>query len=72
MEVKLSAIDLYQVSNIPVYKEDKVRNKAYISYGEDNRWNFYLYGLYKDVATLSTLINGSSDYVVGNGGWLRS
>ena len=67
MEIKLSAVDLYKVSNIPVYKEDKVRNKAYISYGEDNRWNFYLYGLYKDVATLSTLINGSSDYVVGNG-----
>ena len=31
MEVKLSAIDLKYVDNIPTYKEDKIRSKAYIA-----------------------------------------
>lgn len=37
MEIKLSAIDQVWVSNIPEYKEDKIRNKAYFSYGVDNK-----------------------------------
>ena len=67
MELKLSAIDLKYVDNIPTYKEDKIRSKAYIAYGSDNKWPDYLYGLYKDVSTLNTLINGSADYTAGNG-----
>lgn len=67
MEVKLSAIDLLKVSNIPEYREDKIRNKAYVSYGDNNKWNYYLFGLYKDVATLNTLVNGCADYTAGNG-----
>lgn len=67
MEIKLSAIDLKYVDNIPTYKEDKIRSKAYIAYGSDNKWPDYLYSLYRDVSTLNTLINGSADYTAGNG-----
>ena len=67
MEIKLSAIDLKYVDNVPTYKEDKIRSKAYIAYGSDNKWPDYLYSLYRDVSTLNTLINGSADYTAGNG-----
>lgn len=67
MEIKLSAIDQVWVSNIPEYKEDKIRNKAYFSYGADNKWPNYLYGLYTDVVTLNTCVNAQTDYVLGNG-----
>lgn len=67
MEIKLSAIDQVWVSNIPEYKEDKIRNKAYLSYGVDNKWPNYLYSLYTDVVTLNTCVNAQTDYVLGNG-----
>lgn len=67
MEIKLSAIDQLWASNIPEYKEDKIRNKAYIGYGIDNKWPNYLYGLYTDVVTLNTCINAQTDYMLGNG-----
>lgn len=35
--VSLSAIDPIFVSNIPVYKEEQVRNKPWVTYGKDNK-----------------------------------
>ena len=40
--------------------------KDYVLYGKDNQYPEYLYGLYNDVSTLKTIIEGISDYVVGN------
>ena len=40
--------------------------KDYVLYGKDNQYPEYLYGLYNDVSTLKTIIEGIADYVIGN------
>lgn len=40
--------------------------KDYVLYGKDNQYPEYLYGLYNDVSTLKTIIEGTADYVIGN------
>lgn len=40
--------------------------KSYVSWGKDNAYPQYLYGLFNDVSTLKTIIMGTSDYVCGN------
>lgn len=64
--VKLSSIDPVLTTNIPEYKEEKVRNKNYVSYGKDNLYPQYLWNLYNSVATLQSIINGTIDFVCGN------
>ena len=48
-------------------KEGDVRNKKYVSWGTENNYPNYLYDLYCNVPTLSTIINGICDYVSGDG-----
>lgn len=40
--------------------------KDYVLYGKDNNYPNYLYGLFNDVSTLKTIIEGTADYVVGD------
>lgn len=40
--------------------------KDYVLYGKDNQYPEYLYSLYNDVSTLKTVIEGTSDYVIGD------
>jgi hypothetical protein len=40
--------------------------KDYVLYGKDNQYPEYLYALYNDVSTLKTVIEGTSDYVIGD------
>lgn len=40
--------------------------KSYVSWGKDNAYPQYLYGLFNDVSTLKTIIMGTADYVCGN------
>lgn len=40
--------------------------KDYVLYGKDNQYPEYLYGLYNEVSTLKTIIEGTVDYVLGN------
>ena len=40
--------------------------KDYILYGKDNQYPEYLYGLYNDVSTLKTIIEGTADYIIGD------
>jgi capsid portal protein len=40
--------------------------KDYVLYGKDNQYPEYLYGLYNDVSTLKTIIEGTADYIIGN------
>jgi capsid portal protein len=41
-------------------------SKEYVLYGKDNQYPEYLYGLYNDVSTLKTIIEGTADYVIGD------
>lgn len=65
-KIQLSAIDPVWVSNIPEYKEEKVRGKGWVSYGKNNLWPEYLWDLYCNVASLQSIINGSVDFICGN------
>lgn len=40
--------------------------KNYVTWGKDNFYPQYLYGLFNDVSTLKTIIMGTADYVCGN------
>lgn len=51
---------------IPSSCEKHIRGKDFISYGDDNRYPEFLYSLYLNCATLQSIINGVSDYIVGN------
>lgn len=65
--VSLAAIDKYVESNIVSPREQTVRGKDYVEWGEGNRYPSYLMSLYKGATTLHTIINGFADYICGNG-----
>lgn len=64
--VSFAAIDKYVESNIVSPREQLVRGKEYIEWGEGNRYPDYLMSLYKGANTLHSIINGLTDYIVGN------
>lgn len=51
-----------RVSNV----EKAISGKDFISWGEDNKYPDYLYGLYENCATLQSVINGTVDFILGN------
>lgn len=61
----LRAVDRYVETHIVSPKETKGRGDR-ILWGDGNTYPDYLLGLYKDVATLGSIVNGSVDYVAGN------
>lgn len=62
----MSAIDPYVEIHIVKPTEEKMRGKNVISWGEDNDYPQYLLDLYENVPTLMAIIDGCTDYVVGN------
>lgn len=65
--VSFAAIDPYIASNIVEPTECELRGKDYISWGDGNAYPEFLENLSDNCATLQTIINGTADYVVGNG-----
>lgn len=63
--VVFRAVDRYVESNIVPATEAK-DSRDRILWGPSNKYPDYLLGLYKDVATLGSIVNGSVDYVAGN------
>jgi hypothetical protein len=66
IQMAFAAIDKTIVSNIPVLKQEEYRNKEFVYYGTDNQYPEYLFGLYTDVSTLKTVIDGTANYVAGD------
>lgn len=64
--VSLLAIDPEVVTNIVEPTEIKVRDRDFISWGQNNNYPDYLNDLYKNVSTLRSIINGVTDYVNGD------
>ena len=52
---------------IPTISETKSAGKNYVNWGEDNRFPNYLWSMYLQSAILQSIINGTVDFVVGNG-----
>lgn len=61
-----SAINPYIEKNIIEPVEQEIRGQEYIAWGENNQYPIYLNDLYESVPTLSTLINGTVDYICGS------
>ena len=64
--VVFRAIDRYIESNIVKATETKSRGGDRVQWGDNNAYPDYLLSLYKDVATLGSIVNGCVDYVAGN------
>ena len=65
LQVAFAAIDKNWEDLIPQPTEIE-GTKKYVLYGTDNRYPDYLWGLFNDVSTLKTVVEGIADYVIGN------
>ena len=65
-KIFLAAIDKYIETNIVDAEEKKINGKDFISWGSDNKYPNFLWGLYNTCSTLQTIINGTGDYVCGD------
>lgn len=59
------AIDQVAECNI-VFPYEKVTARGFVSWGENNDYPQYINSLYRDVATLRSIIEGTIDFVCGN------
>ena len=62
-----AAIDKQLTATVPSPTEGEARGKDYITWGDDNAYPEYLYNLYLDTDTLKTIIDGTADFVAGDG-----
>lgn len=67
VNVKFLAVDQFVESNIVEPIEKEVKGKGFITWGECNEYPFYIDSLYENVSTLKSIIDGTSDYVCGDG-----
>lgn len=65
--LSFAALGSYVESRIVEGTESLNRTNQYIEWGRGNDFPQYLLSLYRSVASLRSVINGSTDYVVGNG-----
>jgi len=65
--VKLLAIDQFVTSNIVLPTEIFMKDRDFVGWGEVNNYPDYIEDLYQNVSTLQSIINGTKDYVCGNG-----
>lgn len=52
---------------IPTFVEKENGNRPFLNYGNDNRFPNYLWDLYLRSALLQSIIEGTANYVLGNG-----
>lgn len=64
--VSMAAIDRYLEDNIIKPVENKGSGRKFVTWGSLNDYPDYLLFLRSEVATLSSVINGCVDYIVGN------
>ena len=65
LSVSFAAIGQYVESNIVLPTEIDSK-KGFVSWGKNNDYPNYILSLYDDVATLKSIIDGLTDYVIGD------
>lgn len=65
-QVKLSFCG-FKDKTLPQFEEKIVKGGKYLYYGKDNKFPQYLFNLYLHSAILQSIVNGTSDFVIGNG-----
>ena len=66
VSLAFAAIEKSVINNIPKQEEGEARGKNYVTWGSDNMYPEFLFGLYQSVTTLRTVIEAISDYTTGN------
>lgn len=66
IKLAFAATNQYVEEAIPVAREKAIRGYDYIAWGEDNKYPNFLYDLYENCATLQSIINGTTDYILGD------
>lgn len=66
VSMAFAATNKRYVDSIPELTQDAYRNKDYVYFGQDNQYPEYLWGLYNDVSTLKTIVDGTADYIAGD------
>lgn len=68
MRNKLSFASLHPsiMEVIPSQEEKEIRGLKFIVWGENNHYPSYLLNLYRNVATLRSIINGTTDFICGS------
>lgn len=66
-DVKFLAVDQFVTSNIVEPTEIYIKDRGFVGWGELNNYPDYIEDLYQNVATLQSIINGTKDYVCGEG-----
>lgn len=66
MNLSFSAISPFIETNEVLATEKEIRGQHFISWGDNNKYPFYLYDLYKSVSTLHSIIDGFVDYICGD------
>lgn len=61
-----AAIDKTYEKLIPSPKESEAGGKNYITWGDNNQYPEYLYGLYLDTVDLRSIIDRTAEFVAGN------
>lgn len=66
-KLKFGVFDNAPVKVVPTFVEKENSGKPYLSYGQDNRFPNYLWDLYLRSALLQSIVEGTANYVGGNG-----
>lgn len=66
IQLSFAALNKFIESNEVLPTEKEIRGQDFISWGENNKFPFYLFELYKNVSTLQSIINGFVDYICGD------
>lgn len=67
LNLSFIAIDQYKEDYIVKPTEREIKDKSFIAWGDNNNYPEYLYSLYSEVATLKSVIDGLTDYIIGSG-----
>lgn len=62
-----AALNPYLEDNMIDSKEKEVSGKGFITWGSDNSFPDYLYNCYESVSTLHSIIEGTVDFICGEG-----
>ena len=66
VQLGFAAINKTLESKIPSNKEGDGRGKQYVTWGDTDEYPIFLYSLYQECPIVSTIINGTTDFICGN------
>lgn len=66
IDLRFAATNRYEVEAIPQNTSVVINGRDFVAWGADNKYPEFLSNLYQNCSTLSSIINGMTDFVCGN------